>query len=194
MKTRAEGPIPVAIAFAAVVSSCTFSIRTGVPPTPSSLASWRIRAAAGVSCGGRVPIVSTHGSTKTSTAPTATNSGAATSHQRRPKRPGEQQQDGQRDRQADHLAEQRRPLSERPLEVALLLEPVAAAPPELHRAERQPGGPDSERRHRADHHAGRDAAQLPGARRSAAPSHTNSTSAARVTSVEATQSQRSKPS
>ena len=49
MKTRAEGPIPVAIALAAVVSPWTSSIRTGVPPTPSSLASWRIRAATGVS-------------------------------------------------------------------------------------------------------------------------------------------------
>ena len=87
MKTRAEGPIPVAIAFAASVSPPTRSIRTGVLPTPSLRANCRISAASGVLCIGRVPIVSTYGSTSTSTSPIATKTGPATSHQRSWKRP-----------------------------------------------------------------------------------------------------------
>jgi hypothetical protein len=78
--------------------------------------------------------------------------------------PGKEQEDRQRDRQADHLAQKCRPLLEHPLGVALPLEPVATAPPELQRAERQADRPDAERRHRPDHHAGRHPAELPGAR------------------------------
>jgi hypothetical protein len=86
-KMREEGPIPVAIAFTAVVSSLAVSMRTGVLPTPSSRASSGMRALSSVWCGARVPIVSRYGSTSTSTAPSATNNGAAASHQRRRSRP-----------------------------------------------------------------------------------------------------------
>src|SRR5207248_1208452 len=76
----------------------------------------------------------------------------------------EHEQDRQPDRQADDLTEQRRPPGEQPADVALPVDPVAAALPERGEPERERNRPGDERGDGADHHALADAPELPGPR------------------------------